>query len=345
MSRTILKWRFSKLVETIVATILNKYDLFMVIEGGTGIGKSTLAFEICMKVAQEFRRLYRLDEEVVEYYYERVGKKLNLSPEEFIAKILKFKENRAYYFHPRKALIYTQDELQRALASWNSISIPDEMINITFNRDFYSEKQKDIIKMLNMFRDHENLTVACVPQFQNLDNQIKNLCKMKITVKKRGLAIIHTPNSAIYCKDKWDQATNEKIERVWIIKKITRPNYSKLTTFRGLLKFPPLSKKAEAMYQQIKNDKRSVVLREEMGVELTEEDDPINRFIKKLIDGGIRNGHTVEGYAEGMGLTIGAFRGKIINELRRMGKPTAISHFYWDKKAKGKEEGQDFESV
>ena len=221
MSRTILKWNFPHLVQMIVATLLNKYDFFMVIEGGTGIGKSTFAYHVASNVAQEFRRLYNLKENVVEYYYERVGKRQGLTEEEFVNKILLLKENKEYKFVPSKALIYTQEELQRSLASWHSISIPDEMINITFNRDFYSEKQKDIIKMLNMFRDHENLTIACVPQFQTLDNQIKNLCKMKITIKKRGIAIIHTPNSVVYCKDKWDQATNEKIEREWIIKKIT----------------------------------------------------------------------------------------------------------------------------
>lgn len=345
MSRVILKWHIMKLVRMIVATLLNKYDFFMIIEGQTGIGKSTLAFHIASKVAQEFRRLYKLDEETVEYYYLRVGKKMGLSEEEFIAKILLLKQNREYKFHPKKALIYTQDELQNALASWHGITIPDEMINITFNRDFYSEKQKDIIKMLNMFRDHENLTIACVPQFQNLDNQIKNLCKIKITVKKRGVAIIHSPNSTVYCKDKWDQATNEKIEREWIIKKITRPNYSKLTTFRGLIKFPPLSRKQEALYQQIKNEKRSVVLRDDMHITLKDDDDPFQKILKVLVDGGIKNGHVVDGFAMGMGMTASQLRSKIARELEKMGKPTSISHYYWDKRAKDKEETQDFEGV
>lgn len=344
MSRTILKWKLNNLIKLIVATILNKYDYFMVIEGGTGIGKSTLAFHIAFKVAQEFRRLYRLQEDFVEYYYERVGRKTGLTEEEFVNKLLEFKNKRAYSFHPKKALIYTQDELQQALASWNIISIPDEMINITFNRDFYSEKQKDIIKMLNMFRDHGNLTIACVPQFQNLDNQIKNLCKMKITVKKRGISIIHTPNSVVYSKDKWDQATNEKIEKEWIKRKIIRPNYSKLTTFRGLLKFPPLSKKQEAQYQQIKNDKRTVVLREDMGIQLKEDNDPFQKILNKLIDGGVKNGHVVDGYAEGMGLTPSQLRTRIITELKRQNKPFSIAYYYWDKKSKGKEE-QEFEGL
>ena len=345
MSRTITKWKIMNLVRVIVATLLNKYDYFMVIEGGTGIGKSTLAFHIASGVAKEFRRLYRLDEETIEYYYERIGKSMNLTEEEFIAKLMLLKENKEYKFLPNRSLIYTQSELQNHLASWHNIAIPDEMINITFNRDFYSEKQKDIIKMLNMFRDHENLTVACVPQFQTLDNQIKNLCKMKITVKKRGVAIIHSPNSTVYCKDKWDQATNEKIEREWIIKKITHPNYSKLTTFRGLVKFPPLSRKQEALYQEIKNKKRSVVLKDDMHIQLKEDDDPFNKIMKVLVDGGIKNGHVIDGFAMGMGLTRDQLKNRIARELGKMNKPTAISHYYWDKKARAEEETKQISAI
>ena len=109
MSRVILKWKLHKLIKLIVATLLNKYDFFMVIEGGTGIGKSTLAFHIASQVAREFHRLYLLKDEVMEYYYERVGRKMGLTEEEFVAKILKLKEDKRYKFHPAKALIYTQD--------------------------------------------------------------------------------------------------------------------------------------------------------------------------------------------------------------------------------------------
>jgi hypothetical protein len=334
MGKKIIKWTFNNLIYLIVATLLNKYDFFMVIEGGTGTGKSTLAFHIASKVAQEFRRLYHLNEERVEYYYERVGRKMGWTEEEFVNKLLLLKENKEYKFHPAHALIYTQDELQRSLAKWHNISIPDELINITFNRDFFSEKQKDIIKMLNMFRDHENLTVACVPQFQVLDNQVKNLCKMKITVKKRGVAIIHTPNSTIYCKDKWDQATNEKIERGWIMKKIIHPDYSKLTTFRGLVRFPPLSRKQEAMYQEIKNQKRATVLKDDMHIKLDAKDDPFEKILSTLIKGGIKNGLVLEGFAMGLGLTGDQIRSRLTTALKKRGLAYNIRNYYFDKKAK-----------
>ena len=332
----IQKWRFIKLVQTIVASLLNKYDFFMVIEGGTGIGKSTLAFHIAHRVAREFRKLYKLDAELMEYYYERVGRKNRLSEEDFVNKILALKEEKAYKFSPQKCLIYTQDDMQKALTSWNSISIPDELINMTFNRDFYSEKQKDIIKILNMFRDHENLTIACVPAFQNIDTQIKGLTKMKITVKKRGIAIIHTPNSVIYCKDKWDSATNEKIEREWIMKKLTRPDYSRLTTFRGLVKFPPLTKAQEKAYQQVKNDKRAVVLKEDMGIETQEEKkaDPFDDLMERLLNGAVRNGTYLRGVADMMGITINTLTGRIRRELGKQKKNQLISAYYGEAKAR-----------
>ena len=133
-----------------------------------------------------------------------------------------------------RSMIYTKKETLNFFHQWNKNGIADEMINVTFNRDFYDLDQKNVIKMINMNRDHCNLFIACVPQFQNLDTQIKNLCKIRITVVRRGLAIIQTPNRTIYVKDKWDQATNEKFEREWLQKGISKPTYSKLTTFREI---------------------------------------------------------------------------------------------------------------
>jgi len=348
MSKTILKWNLNKIAKNIVATLLNKYDFFIVIQGNTGTGKSTLAFHLASKVAQEFRRLYAFKEKTFYYYYERIIKKMGLSEEEFLEKIIELKNKKAYKFIPQEALIYTQDDLQRKLSSWNCISIPDELINVTFNRDFYSEKQKDIIKMINMFRDHGNLTLACVPQFQTIDNQIKNLTKMKITVKRRGLAIIHTQNKTIYCKDRWDSATNEKIEREWIMKKISNPNYSKLTTFRGLLRFPALTKKQEEMYQQIKNEKRNVVLKDEMHIDGRKEEKTIHEIvIERLKDGKIKNSDILDGIALANKMSPDSFKNQIRKRLQKEGVSNRLPDYYWDKKAKKEvqEKGEEAGSI
>ena len=199
------------------------------------------------------KRLKELDPKTVSKYYIKVGLKSGLSVEEFIEILQLLKQKKAYRFIPKRDLIYSQPAMMNFLTSWYRIAIPDEMINITFNRDFYSEDQKNIIKMINMYRDHSNLFIACVPNFQTLDNQIKNLCKIRISVVRRGVAIIQTPNKTIYGRDKWDQMSNEKIEREWLQRGVKNPSYSKLTTVRGIMHFYPLSRKDEAVYQQVKH--------------------------------------------------------------------------------------------
>ena len=214
------------------------------------------------------------------------------------------------------------------------------MINVTFNRDFYNEDQKNIIKMINMNRDHCNFFIACVPQFQSLDNQIKNLCKIKITVVRRGLCIIQTPNRTIYVRDKWDQATNEKIERQWLQKGITKPAYSKLTTFRGLMQFPKLHPSVEDKYKEIKDVNRNLIAKEDMGINVDEEiKDPVVDTIKRLKDGKVRNGTFLDGFAQANGIIPATFKAGLRSRLQKSGKDHQIGNYYWEKKAKDKESG------
>ena len=293
-----------KVVWMIVQILNNKFDCFLVIEGNRGLGKSTLAIHLTRQVSREFRK----------------------------------KGSQDYRFHWKNSLIYTKKETKNYLHKWRATGIADEMINVSFNRDFYNEEQKDIIKMINMNRDHCNFFVACVPQFQALDNQIKNLCKIKITVVRRGLAIIQTPNRTIYVRDKWDQATNEKIERQWLQKGITKPAYSKLTTFRGLMHFPKLHPTAEAKYQEIKDLKRNLIAKEEMGIDVNEEiKDPVVDTIKRLKDGKVRNGTFLDGIATASDLDPASFKNKLRSALNKEGVSAKLTDYYWDKGKKKKE--------
>lgn len=302
MGKIILKWNLTKTSDMIKRILQNRFDCFIIIEGNRGLGKSTLAIHLSRRVARLFKNEGSDD----------------------------------YKFSFKKSVIYTRKETKSFLHKWKSNGIADEMINVTFNRDFYNEDQKDIIKMLNMNRDHCNLLIACVPQFQTLDSQIKNLCKIRITVVRRGLAIIQTPNQTIYCKDKWDQATNEKIERDWMKKGITRPHYTKLTTFRGILKFSALHPTSEEKYQKTKNKKRNIVAEEQMGIKNREEEekDPLNIAIKMLKDGKVRNGIFLDGLAHAFNLNPASFKNKISLRLKKEGKEHRIGSYYWEKKAK-----------
>jgi hypothetical protein len=243
--------------------------------------------------------------------------------------------------------MYKREEIIDAFNDrWHSSFIADEMINVAFNREFWSDDQKNLIKLMNMNRDHCNLFIACVPQFQTLDNQIKNLCKIRITVARRGLAVIQTPNRTIYNKDKWDTANNERIERDWLKKGSGMPQYSRLNTFRGMLRFPPLSPKEEEIYNQIKVAERNTI-KKDLGVkDETPADDPIERVYHKLtVTGGIRNGAELDGVAFAMGITKDALMNKLRGKLERDNKPTRVSQYFWDKKAQTEADPTEFASI
>jgi hypothetical protein len=345
----VLQWSFDRIVKMIVAILLNKFDGVIVIEGNRGLGKSTLAYLLARAVSREFRKLYRFDREVVMFYYDKVKKPKGVSLEDFVKQIMKLKEARAYYFNPTKCLLYQRHEVIKFFHRRNGVGIADEMINVTFNRDFYNEEQKDLIKMINMNRDHSNLFIPCVPLFQNLDSQMKNLCKIRLTVVRRGVVVIQTPNRTIYSKDKWDQATNEKIEKEWIKKGIQNPHYAKLTTFRGIARFPPLTAKQEDIYQQIKDEKRNIVAREQMGIiDDEEQKDDYDKALEILEAGRIRNAQVLDGMAMSAGKDPEAFKRTMVNRLKRVGKPHRLSEYYWENKEKdikGKEQVAAWRSI
>ena len=307
MGKQVMQWSMIKMITMIVKILQNKFDCFIVIEGNRGLGKSTLAIHLARGVSREFKKM----------------------------------GSDNYRFNWKNTLVYTKKETKRFWHKWTATGIADEMINVTFNRDFFSDEQKDIIKMINMNRDHCNLFIACVPQFQNLDTQIKQLCKIRITVVRRGLAIIQTPNQTIYVKDRWDTASNEKIERNWVAKGIKNPHYTKLTTFRGVMRYPKLSAPAEAKYQDVKDTKRNLVAKEDMGITDEEEvaKDPVEIALGMLKDGKVRNGVFLDGYALAHGFTAENFKGKIRARLKKEGVDNRIANYYWEKKAKDRESG------
>lgn len=193
---------------------------------------------------------------------------------------------KTHNFKPKQDILYKRKEIIKAFNTrWFSTFMADEMINVSFNRDFYDMDQKKLVKIINMNRDHCNLFIACVPQFQTLDNQIKNLCKIRITVVRRGLAIVQTQNRSIYSTDRWDSGINEKIERDWLKNGVAKPRYARLTTFRGVLNFGDLTDKQREEYEEIKRDKRNEIRQEEEDQEMP--DKPADRIYQLLKDGKI----------------------------------------------------------
>jgi adenylate kinase family enzyme len=296
------------------------------VDGGTG--KSTLAIKIAKRTHGLFRKMRK-----------------QLKAEVGHGGELQIKAN-DYYFNPklqlefprtRRYLLYTKEDVTNFFNKWKRIGIADEMINVAFNREFWNEDQKNLIKIMNMNRDHCNMLLMCIPQFQVLDNQIKNLCKIRITVVRRGIAVIQTPNKTIYNKDIWDSAVNEKIEREWIKKGGVKPAYNKLTTYKGLLLFRKLTEKDQDIYDKIKNQERNIIAGD-LGVTDIDKKEPLDLVVERLLSGGVKNSAMLDGMAFALGENTQTFRRKLRSKLEKMGKPSSLAYFFWDKKEKEEDE-------
>jgi len=292
-----------KLVISICDRLQNRFDAFIVIEGNRGLGKSTLAYKLMKLVKQE----------------------------------MKHRGVKGYNFSPRRDLLYQRDEVIKFFHDRKRSAIGDEFVLAGFSRDFYAESQKDLIKIINTNRDHNNFFIACIPHFKALDTQIKSLTSMRITVVRRGLAIVQTPNKTIYSIDIWDEAYNMKVEMGWIKNGVQKPHYSKLTTFRGWLRFSKLSDKQELIYQTIKDDKRSILAREKGLEDPDVETDPFKIIYNNLIGGKIKSSVMLDGMGLVYGMEGDQLKRKLRRELKKNNLPTKTTNYYYDNKEAKKE--------
>ena len=291
-----LLWSLRRLVVAVCDRLQNKFDVFIIIEGKRGLGKSTLGYKLMLLVRREMAR-----------------RKVD-----------------GYKFITKRDILYSRKEILRYFNKWRHSGLADELVISTFNRDFYNEEQKDIIKTINTNRDHNNFFVACVPMFKTLDNQIKNLSAMKITIVRRGTGIIQTPNATIYSPDIWDERINERIEREWLKGGIKKPRFSKLTTFRGFIHFPKLTEKQEERYQKVKDEKRNLIYKEKNLEDVEEEKKPFDVIYSALIKGGIKNTAMMEGMMMAHDLNIDSTRMKLKKQLKKDQRSTKITTYYYD---------------
>jgi adenylate kinase family enzyme len=172
-------------------------------------------------------------------------------------------------FRPKRDVVYTQEDTIKHLATKKGgVIFSDELINVAYLRDFYSEGQKTLIKALNLYRDSCNVFIGCIPKFIELDKAIQRLCKIRITVVRRGVAIIQTQMRSIYSADSWDIKNNQKIESRWSVRGNKQPQYAKLTTVRGILRFGDLTAGQREEYEAIKQEKRGQVFGKYNDVEM-----------------------------------------------------------------------------
>lgn len=165
-------------------------------------------------------------------------------------------------YNPQKHQVYSRDDVIKLLANQKyGICFDDEAINSGYKRDFQSKGQQELIKIVTAYRDNFNIYASAIPNFFNLDKDLRDLTFILIHVIERGLGVLHMPlQGRLYSMDKWDSKNNGRLEDKWNKSKGINPNfkipYHKLSTFRGYVYFEDLTEKQRELYKQIKVEKR-----------------------------------------------------------------------------------------
>lgn len=286
----------------ITKRIENNYDAPIFIEGARGDGKSTFTWRTCKKLTDPIKK-----------------------------------------FNPKRDIAFSRDDTTKQLATKEKgIIWSDELVNVAYNRDFYEAGQKILLKALNMYRDSGNVFIGCIPRFVDLDTQIQRLCRLRVVIPHRGLAIIHEPISSIYTKDPWDVKRNMKIEANWTARN-KRPKWHKLTTARAYLRFRKLPPKTEELYKIIKKEKRGRVM-EEYG----RTDDPKEKsFYESLTDEVVTGNLTKDMFSAIIrvkGIQVASAKRAVNDVLTKRGDKHRWGHYIKDAKGMTKSEGKSLPS-
>jgi hypothetical protein len=161
-----------------------------------------------------------------------------------------------------KWLIYSRDQLKDAVVNHKEKCIvSDEAVNMLFKRDFMQGTQKNLLKVLDVCRDHKHMFIFNIPSFWALDQHtVQTRVKLWILVEKQKFAHFFRPIRNPFTKDVWLRDYNEKL---FLKKKsFTRsPNY--ITT----LTFPPLTDEEYKIYWEVKTAKKLLATDEKSTVD------------------------------------------------------------------------------
>lgn len=194
-------------------------------------------------------------------------------------------------FNPQKDIVFSREDVMSSLAiKKNDVILADEMINVTYKRDFYLENQKKLLKMLDGYRDSCNLFIGCVPEFYNLDKHLQGRASLRLYVVRRGVAVVHMPIKSMYKVDKWDSHQNQRLEEKW---RDGKPRYRQLSTFKGVLTFGDLTQNQKEIYNQIKETKRHHLFTDEEKAKDSKED-YVDTLLNRIVDGKVTREFVVE---------------------------------------------------
>jgi len=247
-------------------------------------------------------------------------------------------------FKARRDIVYEQKDVIRHIASKKGGCIlVDEAVNVIYNRDFYSEGQKTLIKQINMYRDSNNIMILCVPSFADLDVQLRELCSMRITILRRGVGLVQVPKKSLYDKDIWNVKSNSVLEKKWSESKTKNPKYSQLSTAVGIITFGDLTTAQRNEYEAIKQEKRNRVFGEFTDQSMM--NDPEQIFYKGLMDmmkAGKLNPNALEVASKVHGKDINNVRHRLNKMLKELGDTNRVRNYVVEPKKKVKRDALGF---
>ncbi len=236
-----LVWSIKELVEMFQARVHNEFDNNCVVTGWTGLGKSTLIMKILLRMPG-------------------------------------FKQRKHQIYSRKDTISLLQN--QTFSYCWN-----DELMTAGFKRHHYEKEQIDLIETLTKYRCNYNMFFGALPVFFTLDKELLKLFAINIDIIGRGKAVIHMRLSGRrYSDDPWDTKMNAKLEEKFSAARQRNPDfkipYHKYTTFIGYLFFGNSTPKQKAIYEKIRNEKKTEIEREK-----GQENSPENlSFYDKLLD-------------------------------------------------------------
>lgn len=126
----------------------------------------------------------------------------------------------------------------------------DELISMFFKRNWFEDKQKGGIEILNKCRDRHLLVGGNVPNFWDLDGSIQSLIRFYIYCPRgRGIAWVFEQEDNPFSKDPWNVSENLKAFR-------KNGNPYKCANYVCTIKFPDLNPEEKKEYYAIRNTKR-----------------------------------------------------------------------------------------
>lgn len=240
--------------------------------------------------------------------------------------------NRFKCFKPQRDMVYSRNDVMELMkTNQYHVIMDDEAVRTGYKRNFFEQDQKKLIQMINMNRDNFNIYSGCIPNFYDLDKDLRNLCTMHIHVVSRGRAIVMLPKTEkIHSGDIWDTKINQKIEQAFMVKKKIRPNakvrYHKFTTFVAYLYYEKLLPSQEELYTKLKKEKKQAVYECDMSKEDKTQFDMYTQVLEQ-VKMGVMTENALRITAKIMNINTHSLRRRINLSLNEEGNGMTLSDY------------------